>query len=51
MFINEFVPLVFCLALSNGEIELLLVDRRIARDVDWSKIVFDLNHHVALTRS
>ena len=34
--------------LSNGEVELLLMNRRIARDVDWTKIVFNLDHHVAL---
>ena len=37
--------------LSYSEIELLLVNRRIARDVDWAEIVFDLDHHVAFARA
>ena len=40
----------FCV-LTDRKVELLLVNRRVARDVDRSEIVFDLNQHISLTRT
>src|SRR5215213_3627144 len=36
------------LCLSYSEVELLLMYRLVALDVDWTKIILDLHHHIPL---